>query len=44
LFPKEVNYYFSKPNIPRGLEAAELQEKAANFGLVGKVPENQSSY
>lgn len=37
LFPKEAHFYFSKPNIPRGLEAAELQEKAANFGLVGKV-------
>jgi dihydrofolate synthase/folylpolyglutamate synthase len=37
LFPKEAHYYFSKPNIPRGLEAPELQEKAANFGLVGKV-------
>jgi dihydrofolate synthase/folylpolyglutamate synthase len=37
LFPKDAHYYFSKPNIPRGLDAAELQEKAANFGLVGKV-------
>jgi dihydrofolate synthase/folylpolyglutamate synthase len=37
LFPKEAHYYFSKPNIPRGLEAAELQKKATNFGLVGKV-------
>jgi dihydrofolate synthase / folylpolyglutamate synthase len=37
LFPKEAHYYFSKPNIPRGLEATELQDKAANFGLVGKV-------
>lgn len=37
LFSKEANYYFSKPNIPRGLEATELQEKAATFGLVGKV-------
>mgnify|MGYP006344755621 CR=1 FL=1 len=37
LFPKDAHYYFSKPNIPRGLEAAELQEKATNFGLVGKV-------
>ena len=37
LFLKEAHYYFSKPNIPRGLDAAELQEKAATFGLVGKV-------
>lgn len=37
LFSKEANYYFSKPNIPRGLEATELQGKAATFGLVGKV-------
>ena len=37
LFPKDAHYYFSKPNIPRGLEATELQKKAVNFGLVGKV-------
>ena len=37
LFPKNANYYFCKPNIPRGLEASILAEKAASFGLNGKV-------
>jgi len=37
LFPKSANYYFCKPNIPRGLEASILAEKATNFGLNGKV-------
>ena len=30
-------YYFSKPDIPRGLEAESLKQKAENFGLVGDV-------
>ena len=37
LFPKNANYYFCKPNIPRGLEASILAEKATSFGLNGKV-------
>lgn len=37
LFPKNANYYFCKPNIPRGLDALILQEKASHFGLTGKV-------
>lgn len=37
LFPKEATYYFCKPNIPRGLDAAELQQKAKNFKLLGEV-------
>lgn len=37
LFPKNAIYYFSKPNIPRGLDAAILQEKAGEYGLVGCV-------
>jgi dihydrofolate synthase/folylpolyglutamate synthase len=37
LFPTEAIYYFCKPNIPRGLEAALLQEKATAFGLKGEV-------
>ena len=37
LFPKEAIYYFCKPNIPRGLEASILQEKAAEFYLKGDV-------
>lgn len=35
LFPKKANYYFAKPNIPRGLEVEQLQEKASEYGLVG---------
>jgi len=37
LFPINANYYFCKPNIPRGLEASILAEKATSFGLNGKV-------
>ncbi|MFC6096909.1 bifunctional folylpolyglutamate synthase/dihydrofolate synthase [Flavobacterium qiangtangense] len=37
LFPKNAKYYFCKPNIPRGLEASILAEKAIIFGLNGKV-------
>ncbi|RZK12755.1 MAG: bifunctional folylpolyglutamate synthase/dihydrofolate synthase [Flavobacterium sp.] len=37
LFPKNAKYYFSRPNIPRGLDVAILQAKAQEFGLIGKV-------
>lgn len=37
LFPKAAIYYFCKPNIPRGLDAAVLQEKAAIFQLKGHL-------
>jgi dihydrofolate synthase/folylpolyglutamate synthase len=37
LFPKEAQYYFCKPNIPRGLEAPILQQKAAELNLKGNV-------
>ena len=37
LFPKKAEYYFCKPNIPRGLEATVLAQKAAQFGLNGKI-------
>ena len=37
LFPKNAKYYFCKPNIPRGLDALILEEKAFNFGLNGKA-------
>lgn len=37
LFPKNATYYFCRPNIPRGLDALALQEKASTFGLKGKV-------
>jgi dihydrofolate synthase/folylpolyglutamate synthase len=35
LFPKNAIYYFCKPNIPRGLDATILQEKAKQFDLKG---------
>ena len=35
LFPKEAIYYFAKADIPRGLEAAVLKEKGAQFSLKG---------
>ena len=37
LFPTYAIYYFCKPNIPRGLEATILQEKAQKFNLLGKT-------
>jgi len=37
LFPKKAKYYFCKPNIPRGLDADILQQKAKDFQLNGKV-------
>jgi dihydrofolate synthase/folylpolyglutamate synthase len=37
LFPKNAIYYFCRPNIPRGLEAAILQAKAEKFNLIGNL-------
>ncbi len=37
LFPKNAIYYFCKPNIPRGLEASILKEKASQHGLNGET-------
>ena len=37
LFPKNAIYYFCKPNIPRGLEASLLKEKANKFELRGQI-------
>jgi dihydrofolate synthase/folylpolyglutamate synthase len=37
LFPQNATYYFCKPNIPRGLEASLLQEKALQFSLIGNT-------
>ncbi|MFV8347127.1 bifunctional folylpolyglutamate synthase/dihydrofolate synthase [Flavobacterium sp. ZB4P13] len=37
LFPKKANYYFCKPNIPRGLDVLILKQKAATFELKGEV-------
>lgn len=37
MLPKDAVYYFCKPDIPRGLEAESLKEKAESFGLKGDV-------
>lgn len=37
LLPKNATYYFCKADIPRGLDAKELQAQAAKFGLKGKT-------
>lgn len=37
LFPTNAIYYFCKPNIPRGLDATTLQEKALKFDLLGET-------
>lgn len=36
-FPKNARYYFAKANVPRGMDALELQKKAADFGLEGRA-------
>ena len=36
LFPKEADYYFCKPAIPRGLSEEVLEKKAMEFQLLGK--------
>jgi dihydrofolate synthase/folylpolyglutamate synthase len=42
LFPSGANYYFCKPNIPRGLDQTILKEKASGFGLQGKAYDSVS--
>jgi dihydrofolate synthase/folylpolyglutamate synthase len=37
LFPKEATYYFARPDIPRGLDAGQLQAEARAAGLDGQV-------
>jgi dihydrofolate synthase/folylpolyglutamate synthase len=37
MLPKEATYYFCKPDIPRGLEAESLKQKAESFGLHGET-------
>ena len=37
LLPTEARYYFAKANIPRGLEAKVLKEKAKTYGLKGRT-------
>lgn len=36
LFPKDAQYYFCRPSIPRGMEVEILIEKATTFNLKGK--------
>jgi dihydrofolate synthase / folylpolyglutamate synthase len=40
MLPKEATYYFCKADIPRGLSAAILKNKAAEFHLIGETHEN----
>ncbi len=37
MLPKDAIYYFCKPDIPRGLEAEGLKQKAGEFGLNGEA-------
>lgn len=37
LLPKYARYFFTKPDVPRGLDEQLLQEKAAAFGLTGET-------
>ena len=37
LLPKDASYYFCRPDVPRGLSADILQDKARHYGLQGKV-------
>jgi dihydrofolate synthase/folylpolyglutamate synthase len=37
MLPKDATYYFCKPDIPRGLEAESLKQKAESFGLHGET-------
>ena len=36
LFPKNANYYFVRPDVPRGLNEKELKKVATKIGLKGK--------
>jgi dihydrofolate synthase/folylpolyglutamate synthase len=37
LFPKEAQYYFCKPNVPRGLDASKLAQVFKSNGFKGLV-------
>lgn len=43
LLPRHANYYFCKADIPRGLDANVLAEKAFELGLRGRVYESVRS-
>lgn len=40
MLPQNATYYYCRPDIPRGLEAESLKEKAESFGLQGEVYPN----
>ena len=42
LLPQNAIFYFCKPNIPRGLDAKLLQDKAFKFSLLGSVYDSVS--
>jgi dihydrofolate synthase/folylpolyglutamate synthase len=37
LLPSSAQYYFTQANIPRALDARELQQQAAGAGLKGRT-------
>jgi len=37
LFPKDADFYFAKPDVPRGMPAEFLQKESLKFGLNGNV-------
>ena len=37
LLPETAHFYFSRPDVPRGLDAGILQQEAAKYGLKGRV-------
>lgn len=37
ILPRNARYYFCKPQVPRGLDAAVLADKANNLGLSGEA-------
>ncbi len=37
LFPKTAKYFFTKPDLPRGLDTKILQQKAAEYELIGDI-------
>ena len=43
LLPQRAMYYFAKANIPRGLDAKELKEKASQFKLEGAAYDSVNS-
>jgi dihydrofolate synthase/folylpolyglutamate synthase len=37
MLPTDATYYFCRPDIPRGLEAENIKQQAANFNLYGEA-------